>query len=486
MSIVLLSAYVMCVMALFCYGVNCYYIVWRFWKTYRTESARMRQRIDAAQAIFEDIAALPHVTTQIPLYNEANVAERVIRAVAAIDYPSSRHEIQILDDSTDETCVIVDQIAASLRLQGKDISVFRREKRLGYKAGALAEGMKVCKGEFIAIFDSDFVPNPDYLRQMIPPLLDDEKLAFVQARWGHLNTSHSVLTQAQSIGIDGHFMIEQSARAFNGFFMNFNGTAGVWRKHAIEDAGGWQSDTLTEDMDLSYRCQLVGWRASFLVDVVVPAELPETYTAFKSQQFRWAKGSIQTAMKLYPSVLRSKASAMAKIQAFLHLTHYSIHPIMALLSILTLPVLLTLDVNVPWQLMAFCMLCILIAICGPSSLYLTSQIATKSGFKKLLFFPVLMCVGVGIALSNTRAVFEAVTKVKSGFVRTPKSGDLEKTQYRVSAPVLPLFEILLGLYCVVSLFYYIEAKQYMVGPFLLIYACGFLLVGIRSFRENYR
>lgn len=486
MSELLLGAYVLCVMTLFVYGVNCYFMVWRFWKTYRKESGRIRRHIDAAQPMFDDVATLPHVTTQIPLYNEANVAERVIRAVAAIDYPTSKHEIQILDDSTDETCAIVDEIATALRQQGKDISIFRREKRQGYKAGALAEGMKVCKGEFIAIFDSDFVPNSDYLRQMIPPLVADDKLAFVQARWGHLNTEHSVLTQAQSIGIDGHFMIEQSARAFNGFFMNFNGTAGVWRKTAIDDAGGWQADTLTEDMDLSYRCQLVGWRASFLVDVVVPAELPETYTAFKSQQFRWAKGSIQTAIKLYPRVLRSKASVMAKIQAFLHLTHYSIHPIMALLSMLTLPVLLTLDVNVPWQVMAICMFCILIAICGPSTLYLTSQIATKSGFKKLLFFPVLMCVGVGIALSNTRAVFEAVAGVKSGFVRTPKSGDLEKTHYRVNAPVLPLFEIILGLYCVVSLFFYIAAKHYMVGPFLLIYACGFLLVGIRSLRESYQ
>jgi cellulose synthase/poly-beta-1,6-N-acetylglucosamine synthase-like glycosyltransferase len=486
MGNLLFGAYVICVMALFAYGVNCYFMVWRFWKTYRKESGCIRQLIDAAQPIFADTATLPHVTTQIPLYNEANVAERVIRAVAAIDYPAAKHEIQILDDSTDETCAIIDQAVKSLRRDGKDINVFRRTKRQGYKAGALAAGMKVCKGTFIAIFDSDFVPNPDYLRQMIPPLMADEKLAFVQARWGHLNSTHSVLTQAQGIGIDGHFMIEQSVRAFNGFFMNFNGTAGVWRKQAIYDAGGWQSDTLTEDMDLSYRCQLAGWRASYLVDVVVPAELPETYTAFKSQQFRWAKGSIQTAIKLYPQVLRSKAGMMAKIQAFLHLTHYSIHPIMALLSVLTLPVLLTLDVIVPWPLMAFCMFCILVAICGPSSLYLASQIATKSGIKRIFFLPVLMCVGVGIALSNTRAVLEAIMKVKSGFVRTPKNGYRNKTQYRVNAPVLPLLEILLGLYCLVSLYHYIDAEKYMVGPFLLIYACGFLLVGIRSFRESFQ
>ncbi|GJL74126.1 glycosyltransferase [Nitrosomonas sp.] len=492
-GIILLGAYVVCILALFVYGVNCYYMVWRFWKTYPQVTVHMRERIDAAQSIFANAALLPHVTTQIPLYNEANVAERVIRAVAAMDYPVSKHEIQILDDSTDETGVIVDRVVASLRQSGKDIHVFRRNNRQGFKAGALAEGMRVCKGKLIAIFDSDFVPNQNYLKQMIPPLLAEDKLAFVQARWGHLNSAHSVLTQAQSIGIDGHFMIEQSGRAYNGFFMNFNGTAGVWRKKAIEDAGGWQADTLTEDMDLSYRCQLAGWHAGFLADVVVPAELPQSYTAFKSQQFRWAKGSIQTAMKLYPQVWRSQAGLTAKVQAFLHLTHYSIHPIMALLSMLTLPVLLTLDVNVPWQIMVVCMFCILVAICGPSSLYLTSQIATKAGFKKLLFLPMLMCVGVGTALSNSRAVFEALLKIKSGFVRTPKSGgsdnrvseNKELRRYRVNPPVLPLFEIVLGLYCVVSLIYYIEARQYMVGPFLLIYACGFLLVGIRSLKEAY-
>ena len=484
---ILLSIYGLCVLTLFIYGVNCYYMVWRFWKTRRRAVAQLRQQSEAIQTISPDNAQLPHVTTQIPLYNEANVAERVIRAVADIDYPSAKHEIQILDDSTDQTCAIVDAVAAALRLSGKDIQVFRRDSRQGFKAGALAAGLVACKGEFVAIFDSDFVPDKNFLLQMIPVLLADGKLAFVQARWGHLNAGHSILTQTQSIGIDGHFMIEQSARAYNGFFMNFNGTAGVWRKSAIEGAGGWQADTLTEDMDLSYRCQLAGWHATFLPDVVVPAELPETYTAFKSQQFRWAKGSIQTALKLFPRVLRSSANKMAKLQAFLHLTHYSIHPIMVVLSLLTLPVLLMLSVSLPWQIMAVLMACIIVAICGPSSLYMTSQMVASNGFKKLFYLPALMCVGVGIALSNTRAVIEALLNIKSGFVRTPKHGDATSRRYlvyQVGAPVLPIFEILLGLYCMVSLLYYLEAKHYMIGPFLLIYACGFLLVGIRSFIEG--
>jgi len=484
---VLLSIYGLCIAALFIYGVNCYYMVWRFWKTHRRVAARLRQQIEAVQTISPDNAQLPYVTTQIPLYNEANVAERVIRAVADIDYPSAQHEIQILDDSTDETRSIVDAVAAALRLSGKDVQVFRRDSRQGFKAGALAAGLAVCKGELVAIFDSDFVPDKNFLQQMIPVLLADKKLAFVQARWGHLNAGHSILTQAQSIGIDGHFMIEQSARAYNGFFMNFNGTAGVWRKSAIKDAGGWQADTLTEDMDLSYRCQLAGWRATFLPDVVVPAELPQTYTAFKSQQFRWAKGSIQTALKLFPCVLKSDVNTTAKIQAFLHLTHYCIHPIMVVLSLLTLPVLLIMSVSLPWQIMTLLMACIIVAICGPNSLYITSQIVTHNSLKKLFYLPVLMCVGVGIALSNTRAVIEALLNIKSGFVRTPKLGDTKSKRYRiyrVRAPIFPVFEILLGFYCMISLLFYLEAKHYMIGPFLLIYACGFLLVGIRSFIEG--
>lgn len=483
----LFSIYVLCILALFVYGVNCYYMVWRFWNT-RPDASRYTI---SQRTVNVTPKRLPHVTTQIPLYNEANVAERVIRAVAAMDYPVSRHEIQILDDSTDETALIVDTVVTSLRTSGVDIHVIRRKNRHGYKAGALQEGLQICKGELIAIFDSDFVPPENFLKRMVPPLLADSGLAFVQARWGHLNAGHSVLTQAQGLGIDGHFMIEQSARAYSGFFMNFNGTAGLWRKAAIEDAGGWQADTLTEDMDLSYRCQLTGWRAGFLADVVVPAELPQSYTAFKSQQFRWAKGSIQTAIKLYPRVLRSQAHTMAKIQAFLHLTHYSIHPIMTFLSTLTLPVLLTLDMQVPWQLMIIFMLCILVAVCGPNTLYLTSQVATRAGLKKLLFLPALMCVGVGIALSNTRAVFEAIFNIRSGFVRTPKSGNSDSNKsdrrlraYRVKAPVLPVLEIILGLYCGLSLVIYLEAAHYMVGPFLLIYTCGFLWVGLCSLREG--
>lgn len=478
--------YLLSALALFAYGLNCYYMVWHFWRSFRQGTERCRTLIKDSQYLFESEETTPYVTTQIPLYNEANVAERVIRAVAAIDYPANRHEIQVLDDSNDETREIVDQIAADLRAEGKNVEVIRRDDRSGFKAGALAYGMQDCKGEYIAIFDSDFVPTPDFLRDMVPVIHTQSELGFAQARWGHLNPEESHLTRAQSLGIDGHFMIEQSVRAFNGLFMNFNGTAGVWRKQAIEDAGNWQSDTLTEDMDLSYRCQLAGWKASYVPDVVVPAELPETYTAFKSQQFRWAKGSIQTAVKLLPRIMRAEASWMKKLQSVFHLTHYSIHPLMAILSILALPVLLTLDVNMPAILITVSMIGILLAMFGPSSMYVTSQIANhgKGAFSKLRFMPALMCVGVGIALSNTRAVFEALFRIDSAFIRTPKKGSKTVKVYRAKTPVLPWLEIGLGFYCLFSMYHYILEKKYLVGPFLLMYACGFLIVGFNTLREK--
>jgi len=486
MEIVLFVVYALCALGLFTYGVNCYYMVWSFWRTFRKTSLEIRAQINSAQTMFDDVESIPHVTTQLPLYNEANVAERVIRAVAAIDYPAERHEIQILDDSTDETCEIIDAVAAELRQAGKDVVVFRRKDRIGYKAGALAAGMELCKGEYIAIFDSDFVPPETYLKDMVPVLKGNDKLGFVQARWGHLNPEYSLLTRAQSLGIDGHFMIEQSVRAYNGLFMNFNGTAGVWRKEAIYDAGGWEADTLTEDMDLSYRCQLAGWKANYVSDVVVPAELPETYTGFKSQQFRWAKGSTQTAIKLLPKIMKSDASAWMKLQAVFHLTHYSIHPLMVAMSILALPVLLTLEVTMSMSFVGITTMGILMAMFGPSSMYFASQITNHrwGAFKKLLFLPGLMFVGVGIAVSNSRAVLEGVLGIKSEFIRTPKAGTRRVKNYRVSTPVLPLLEIILGLYCVFSLYHYLHAQKYMVGPFLFIYACGFLMVGIGTLRES--
>jgi cellulose synthase/poly-beta-1,6-N-acetylglucosamine synthase-like glycosyltransferase len=481
----ILALYIVAAAGLFIYGTNCYVMVGLFLRRHKAERANATALIEAGQIMFDTPETLPHVTTQIPLYNEANVVERVIRAAVAIDYPSEKHEIQILDDSTDETSDIVDALVNELQTAGHDIQVVRRTDRVGYKAGALRVGMDICKGEFISIFDADFVPPADFLRKLVPALNSEEKIAFVQARWGHLNSQKSLLTRAQTIGIDGHFMVEQCARGYNQLFLNFNGTAGLWRKAAILDGGNWQDDTLTEDMDLSYRCQLAGWTASYFPNVVVPAELPESYTAFKSQQFRWAKGSVQTALKIMPRVLRSDASIFAKVQAFLHMTHYCIHPLMALMALLALPVLLHTEISLTaWEFIPFA-LAILIAMTGPSALYCVSQFSQgRSKGWSLLHLPGLVCIGVGIALSNTRAVFEAFAGVTSPFVRTPKSGDKKKS-YRTKANWLPALELLMAAYCAFSFTHYLQAEKYLVGPFLLIYTLGFLIIGTRSLLEQF-
>lgn len=482
----ILVLYILAAACLFIYGANCYLMIGLFLLRQKKERARARTLFKIGETLFDAPEALPHVTTQIPLYNEANVTERVIRAVAAIEYPVNKHEIQVLDDSNDETCAIVDSIAKELQAVGHDIQVVRRKDRVGFKAGALRYGMERCKGEYIAIFDADFVPPADFLQKMVPALKSNDKLSFVQARWGHLNPEKSLLTRAQRIGIDGHFMIEQCARSYNNLFLNFNGTAGLWRKQAIIDGGNWQDDTLTEDMDLSYRCQLAGWTAAYYPDVIVPAELPESYAAFKSQQFRWAKGSIQTALKIMPEVIRSKAPGFAKAQAFLHMTHYCIHPLMAIMALLALPILMRAELTLSnWQWL-LCILAILISLTGPSALYCVSQFSQgRAKGWNLLYLPGLVCIGVGIAISNTRAVFEALLGVASPFVRTPKSGANQKKKYGFRANCFPAVEILTGIYCAFSFAYYLQAGKYIIGQFLLIYALGFLTVGLRSLHEQF-
>jgi cellulose synthase/poly-beta-1,6-N-acetylglucosamine synthase-like glycosyltransferase len=413
--------------------------------------------------------------------------ERLIRAVCAMEYPKDRHEIQVLDDSTDGSDQISARIVDEMRAQGYDIKLIHRTNRHDYKAGALNEGMKVCKGEFIAIFDADFVPPSDYLLRCVPFLAMHEEIGLVQARWGHLNSQESSLTLAQSIGIDGHFVIEQSARSWGRLFMNFNGTAGIWRKTAIETSGGWQGDTLTEDMDLSYRAQLHGWRMKFLYDVVVPAELPSDINAFKSQQFRWAKGSIQTAVKLLPQVLRADVSWRVKLQSVLHTTHYAIHPLMLLTAILALPLLFWFPFKV--GTLAFSALCVLILISSlaPSILYLVAQRVSRKNWKsRILSLPTLMALGVGVALNNTRAVLSALSGRKGAFIRTPKAGDKLVHIYKSKFPYASVVELSLAAYCFVGFYQYTTAEKYLVGPFLGLYAVGFLVVGTMSLSHYLR
>lgn len=482
--------YAIASIGLFTYGVNCYWLLYIYLRNHRQQVVQDRRMLRRFYAT-GGMEKLPVVTTQLPVFNEANVIERLIRSVCAIEYPAGKHEIQVLDDSIDGSESIAAALVEEMRALGHDITLIHRTHRKDYKAGALNEGMAKARGEFLAIFDADFVPPSDYLLRTVPFLCMNAQYGLVQARWGHLNSRQSSLTLAQSIGIDGHFVIEQSARSWGSLFMNFNGTAGVWRKTAIESAGGWEGDTLTEDMDLSYRAQLAGWKMKFAYDVVVPAELPADINAFKSQQFRWAKGSIQTAMKLLPKVLKSDVPVRVKLQAILHTTHYSIHPLMLLTALLALPLLYWFPFKV--STLAFTGLCVLIVISSlaPTILYLVAQrMSSKDWKNRMLSLPTLMAVGVGVAFNNTRAVLSALSGNKGTFVRTPKAGDkgvkVAATYHKTKFPVAAAVELALGVYCLVGFFHYTLAEKYLVGPFLGLYAVGFLVVGVMSLSHYLR
>jgi len=487
MNNILLSAvvvlYLTATAVLLLYGLNCYVMLALYAR--RRRAARTAQT-DILAKIGDPSrrADLPVVTTQIAIYNEANVAERCLRAVCAMDYPRDKHEIQVLDDSTDGTVAIVDRVAGELLRQGHDIKVLRRTHRLGFKGGALAEGLAQARGTLLAIFDADFVPPADYLRLSVPFFLADPRLGFAQARWGHLNRRHSLLTRAQSIGIDGHFIVEQIARGWNSLFMNFNGTAGIWRKQAILDGGNWQWDTLTEDLDLSYRVQFAGWRPMYIPSLVVPAELPETLAAFRSQQFRWAKGSFETLIKLFPTLVRQPCPWFKKLQAVFHIAGYAVHPMMLALSLLAWPML---EISrrhlwLPNGFWAVTALPLGLSILGPSLLYIVSQceINRWRAWRVACTIPLMMVVGVGFAFSNTRAIFQAIKGRKTEFVRTPKRGDREVVRYRAAFPWVALIEILLGGYSLLTVARYLHDGAAAAVPFLAIYAAGYMFMGALS------
>jgi cellulose synthase/poly-beta-1,6-N-acetylglucosamine synthase-like glycosyltransferase len=431
----------------------------------------------------------PTVTVQLPLYNERYVARRLLQAVGALDYPIAQLEIQLLDDSTDETTAILAQTASRLRAKGLRVVHLRREERLGFKAGALAAGLKEAQGEFIAIFDADFVPPPEFLRKTIP-FFTNPCVAAVQTRWGHLNRDFSLLTLAQSFGIDGHFGVEQSARCWGNLLLNFNGTAGVWRKVAIQDAGGWAHDTLTEDLDLSYRAQLRGWRILYRPDIVCPAELPVLISGFKSQQRRWAKGSIQTARKLLPTILRSPLSPWIKYQAFIHLTYYLIHPLMLIVILLPLP-LLEIQQHLPSVSIPIGMgLVFSLAAFGPGTMLLYAQrVLDPVWWRRVWQLPSIMIIGVGVAWSVSFAVLEAFSGKSQEFIRTPKfgigpgGGHWVDKVYRDRRSWSGMLEIGLGIYCAGITWLYWQYGEYGILPFAGLYTAGFSTVGALTMRQ---
>ena len=484
-----LIIYLFALLALFTYGMNCYFLMIYYHLNYRKairEHKETRRKFDAHLAA----KGWPCVTIQLPIYNERYVVERLISSVCQLDYPRHLLEIQVLDDSTDDTVSIAKTAVKRLRAKGFDIVYLNRSSRIGFKAGALKKGLKSAKGELIAIFDADFLPDTTFLKETVPYFIHP-KIGMLQTRWGHLNSDYSMLTRVQSIGIDGHFSVEQASRAWGGLFMNFNGTAGIWRKATIEDAGGWQADTLTEDLDLSYRAQLKGWKLTFVPGVVCPAEVPVTINAFKSQQHRWAKGSIQTAKKNLGKLFKSDVSWLVKIQAFLHLTHYMVHPMMLLAVLTSIPMLYTqwFFNHLAYPVMVFTLLCL--ATFGPSSMYLFSQrILYKDWKNHIKYLPFLMCIGTGIAVNNTKAVLEALFDIKSGFIRTPKYGIQHKQDrwrgkhYSIPLNSVSILEFFLGLYSLAGLILFLFFSKYLVSPFLLIYTAGFFSVFFLSVKHS--
>lgn len=434
--------------------------------------------------------AWPFVTVQLPVYNEMYVVERLIEAAVRLDYPADRFEIQVLDDSTDETRRIVARAAARWSARGVAIRQLRRTVRTGYKAGALAAGLRSARGDLVAIFDADFVPPPDFLARAVPALLEPG-VGMVQARWGHLNRESSRLTRAQAIFLDAHFILEHGARARAGCFFHFNGTAGVWRRAAIEEAGGWQDDTLTEDLDLSYRAQLAGWRFVFLPDLVAPAELPVEMNAFKAQQRRWVSGSIQTCRKVLPSVLRSAAPLKVKAEALTHLTANFNYPLLLLASVLLAPAALVraqagsrtlLTVDAP----LFCA-----AALSAAGFYAAGQRAVRRDWlAQLRRLPLTLAIGVGLSVNNVRAVFDGLRRGRRRFVRTPKygvtdgRGEWRTGRYRQPGVGQPLVEVALGLYFTAASAAAVSAAQFAAAPLLCLFQIGFLYVGVVSLLQQ--
>ena len=436
----------------------------------------------------------PMVTIQLPIYNEYYVVERLIDSVVKIEYPKKSLEIQILDDSTDECRNLVAKKVKEYNKLGFNMVHIHRTNRVGHKAGALKAGLEVAKGNFIAIFDADFVPCVDFLEKTMPYFFmnGSEKLGMVQTRWGHLNKDNSILTRAQSIGVDGHFIIEQVARNISGLWMNFNGTAGIWRKECIIDAGNWQSDTLTEDFDISYRAELKGWYFKYLSDVVCPAELPDTITSFKSQQFRWCKGSLQTAVKLLPVILKTKLPLKVKLEAFTHLTNYTVHPLMYL-NILVTPLLILADFNVADMPLIFKVFITFITM-GPMVFYTLSQKTLYPDWKKrVIWLPFLTLIGSGIAVNNTKAWIEGVFGKHSSFVRTPKFGSVAKKNISKADQmkyltfkfdIIIVLEFLTTFYILWTIYLVFLSHNWFILPFLCMYFLGFVYINILSVYDS--
>ena len=474
MQIFIITLYLITLSILGIYGAHRGHLLLLYWR-HRHKHPTPVSRYDEDE--------LPHVTVQLPMFNEMYVAERLLEGVAKLDYPRHKLEIQVLDDSLDETQRIAEDKVKELRGRGFDAVYIHRTDRTGYKAGALEEAMHVAKGDYLIVFDADFVPTPGIIRKLIH-YFNDPTIGMVQARWGHLNRKYSMLTHCQSMMLDGHFVIEHIARNRSGRFFNFNGTAGIWRKSAIVDAGGWQHDTVTEDMDLSFRAQLRGWKFVYVPSAIAPAEVPCEMNSFKTQQFRWAKGSAQTTRKLLWKVLKAPIPWRVKLEAVFHLTNNFAYLFLVILAVLQLPnMLLRRNMDNP-ELLLLDVPLFASTFGSITVFYLVTHKAlygsVRDAIKRL---PMMMALGIGLSINNARAVIEGLFGNDIEFVRTPKhgvtgtAGGWKKKAYRSSLPLHSIVEVSFGLYFVATIALAVVTGSWISIPFLVLFMIGFLYVG---------
>ncbi|NOY24416.1 MAG: glycosyltransferase [Oligoflexia bacterium] len=476
-ALAIVTAYLGVIAVLSAYGLHRLYIA-RLYRRWRDHPPSPR-----------DLAQLPHVTVQLPIFNERNVVERLVDAACRLDWPAQRLEVQVLDDSLDATTDLARALASKWRARGIDITVIHRTDRTGYKAGALEAGARCAKGQLLAVFDADFVPPPQFLRRAVPYFdgfgPGPHQIGMVQARWGHLNEQANLLTRLSAVLLDGHFVVEHTARHRSGRFFNFNGTAGIWRKDCIVDAGGWQHDTLTEDLDLSYRAQLQGWQFVFLRDDVVPAELPADMRAFKLQQHRWAKGTMQTARKLLPRILHSTQPWRVKLEATIHLTSNLAYPLVLLLGVL-LPLAVAArghgDLS---QVLFFDLPTFIMATCSVAIFYALAEHDAHPGrwLTRLWRIPLTMSLGIGMAVNQTRAVVEGIFGTDVTFLRTPKAGDQPTHSDRLAIGWTPVVELSLALYYAVAIVWCLWQGFWSSLPFMLLFGFGFAYVGAASLTQ---
>ena len=473
----LLIPYFVVMIVLAFYGLHRYQLVYLYYK----------HRKNAAKEPPRRFSELPRVTVQLPIFNEQFVIDRLIEACANFDYPHELLEIQVLDDSTDETQQVASSICERYRALGLPIVYLHRTNRYGFKAGALDEGLKVASGDFVAIFDADFVPPRDWLMKVIHHFAEPE-IGMVQTRWTHLNRDYSFLTQVEAILLDGHFVLEHGGRARANVFFNFNGTAGMWRREVIDQAGGWQHDTLTEDTDLSYRAQLIGWKFKYLQEVECPAEVPIEMTAFKTQQARWAKGLIQTSKKILPRVMKSNVPWHTKLEAWYHLTANISYPLMVVLSVLLMPAMIIRFYQGSFQMLLIDLPLFMASTFSISSFYLVSQkeLYPRRWYRTFLYLPFLMSLGIGLTVTNTRAVMEALFGIQSSFKRTPKyrvekrGEKSQATKYRKRLGIVPWIELTIGCYFAMTIWYAWTNENYFTIPFLLLFVIGYWYTGLLS------